>query len=140
MSGSTTLARRAETVLAQQTAQSFATERKALALDQLLAEMVVVEARIGAARQLHDPLAHGVGQPAVTGPPAVGVSQSRLPVFAHTLLQAFNLAHAQTQECGGSGTRHASLDACADYAHPLQFLLTQRVCLLSHRVTFSRCR
>ncbi len=119
MSGSTTLARRPETVLAQQTAQCFATEREALALDQFLAQMVVIEARIGSARQLHDPLAYGVGQPAVTGPPAVRVCQSRLPVFAHTLLQAFNLAHAQTQECGGSGTRHVSPDACVDYAHSL---------------------
>ena len=32
--------------------------------------MVVVKARIGTARQLHDPRAHGIGQPAVTGPPA----------------------------------------------------------------------
>src|SRR5712692_9884286 len=37
----------------------------------------------------------------------VGVSQSRLPVFAHALLQALNLAHAQTQESGGSGTRQS---------------------------------
>src|SRR5206468_6429466 len=81
-----------------------------------------------------------VRQPAVTGPAAVGVSQSRLPVFAHTLFQALDLARAQTQESGGSGTRHVSLDACADYTHSLQFLLTQRECLLSHRVTFSRCR
>jgi hypothetical protein len=129
-----------QAVLAQQAAQGFATEGKALALDQLFAEMVIVEAGVGAARQLHDPLAHGVGQATGTGPPAVGVRQSRLPVFAHTLLQAFHLAHAQTQESGGSGTRHVSLDACVDYAHSLQFLLTQRECLLSHRVTFSRCR
>jgi len=46
MSGSTTLARRPETVLAQQTAQCFATEREALALDQFLAQMVVIEARM----------------------------------------------------------------------------------------------
>jgi hypothetical protein len=118
----------------------FATERKALALDQFFAEMVVVKAGVGAARQLDDPLAHGVRQAVGAGPAAVGVSQSRLPVFAHSLLQALNLAHAQTQESGGSGTRHVSLDARMDHGHSLQFLLTQRECLLSHRVTFSRCR
>jgi hypothetical protein len=74
------------------------------------------------------------------GPAAVGVSQSRLPVFAHAFLQPLNLARAQTRESGGSGTRHISLDACTDHAHSLQFLLTQRECLLSHGVTFSRCR
>ena len=138
MSGSPAFSRRAETVLAQQAAQRFTTERKALALDQFLAEMVIVEADIGAARKLDDTLDNDIGQATVTGPAAVGVCQSRLPVFAHTLLQAFNVAHAQTQEYGGSGTRHVSLDACTDYAHSLQFLLTQRECLLSHRVTFSR--
>jgi len=79
MSGSTTLARRPETVLAQQTAQCFATEREALALDQFLAQMVVIEARIGSARQLHDPLAYGVGQPAVTGPPAFACARAASP-------------------------------------------------------------
>ncbi|MGA2097452.1 MAG: hypothetical protein ABSH39_14215 [Candidatus Acidiferrum sp.] len=68
--------------------------------------MVVVEASVSAAGELHDLGAHGVGQLAVAGPAAVGVCQSRLPVFAHPFLQAFNLAHAQTEEFGGSGTRH----------------------------------
>ncbi len=140
MSGSTTLSRRADAVVAQQTAQGFTAKGKALALDQLLAEMVVVEADVGGARQLHDALTDGFGQATGAGPAAVGVSQSRLPVFAHAFLQALNLPHAQTQEYGGSGTRHVSLDACANYAHSLQFLLAQRECLLSHRVTFSRCR
>src|SRR5229473_1851349 len=111
MSGSTALSRRAEAVVAQQPAQGFATEGKALALDQLLAEMVIVEAGVGATRELDDPLAYGIGQATRAGPASVGVCQSRLPVFAHTLFQALDLAHAQTQESGGSGTRHVSLDA-----------------------------
>src|SRR5271169_2462340 len=86
MSGGTALSRRAETVLAQQATKCFATERKALALDQFFAEMMVVEAGVGAAGQQDDALGQGLGQATVTGPPAVGVSQSRLPVFAHTLL------------------------------------------------------
>src|SRR6266849_4112768 len=140
MSGSTALSRRAEAVVAQQPAQGFATEGKALALDQLLAEMVIVEAGVGATRELDDPLAYGIGQATRAGPASVGVCQSRLPVFSHTLFQALDLAHAQTQESGGSGTRHVSLDAYTDDGHSLQFLLAQRECLLSHGVTFSRCR
>ena len=81
------LSRRAQAVLAEQTAQGFTAEGKALALDQFLAKMVVVEADISAPGQLHDAPAHGVGQAAVAGPAAVGVSQSRLPVFAHAFLQ-----------------------------------------------------
>src|SRR5450755_2876029 len=77
MRGSTAFSRRTETVLAQQTAQRFAAQRKALALQQLLAEMVVVETCVGAARQLYDPLADGVGQAPVAGPAAVGVRSSR---------------------------------------------------------------
>jgi hypothetical protein len=65
--------RRAETVLTQQAAQRFATERKALALDQFLAEMVMVEAPLGVARELHNALAHGQGQATVAGPRAIGV-------------------------------------------------------------------
>ena len=61
MSGSPVRTRRGETVLAQQAAQRFTPERKALALDQFLAEMVMVEARVGVARELHDALAHGPG-------------------------------------------------------------------------------
>ena len=140
MRRSTAPSRRAKSVLAQQPAKGLATERKALAFHQLLAEMVIIEARVSVARQLHDPLAHGIGQTTVAGPPAVGVCQRRLPGFAHTFLQTFNLVHAQTQERGGSGTRQVPLDACTDHAHPLQFLLTQRECLRSHGVTFSRCR
>jgi hypothetical protein len=41
--------------------------------------VVVVEAGVGAARELHDALAHDVRQATVAGPAAVGVSQSRLP-------------------------------------------------------------
>ncbi len=140
MSRSPAFSWRAKTVLAQQATQGFAAQGKTLAFEELLAEVVVVEAGVGATREVHDLGAHRIGKATVTGSAAVGVSQSRLPVFAHTLLQAFNLAHAQTEESGGSGTRHISLDACADHAHSLQFLLTQRECLLSHRVTFSRCR
>src|SRR5260370_35378290 len=97
--------------------------------------MVVVKARIGTARQLHDPRAHGIGKPTVTGPPAVGVTQSRLPAFAHTFLQALNLAHTQTQECGGSGTNQASPPAPADYGPTLTVFLSQLPSSPSQRAT-----
>ena len=38
----------------------------------------------------------------------------------------------------GAG-RQVPLDALRDNNHTFQFLLTQRECLLSHGVTFSRC-
>ena len=61
----------------------FATERKALALDQFFAEMVVVKAGVGAARQLDDPLAHGVRQAVGAGPAAVDPEPPpRLRAFA----------------------------------------------------------
>jgi len=66
MSGSAAFAWRAETVLAEQATQSFATEGKALALNQLLVEMVIVETSVGAAGQLHDPRSHVLGQAAVS--------------------------------------------------------------------------
>ena len=61
------------------------------------------------------------------------------PVFAQALFKTFDLTDAKREQYGGSGTRHVSLDACTNHAHSLQFLLTQRECLQSHRVTFSRC-
>ena len=140
MSGSTALARGAEAFLAQEAAQGFAAERETFDLVELFAEMMVVEAGILGAVQAQDRLASALGRAARAGPAAVGVSQRRLPVFAQTLFQALNLAHAQAQESGGAGTRHVSFDASSNDVHSLQFLPTQRECLLSHRVTFSRCR
>lgn len=139
MSGSAAFAGRAEAFVAQQAAQSLATEKKALDLVELFGEMVVVEADVLGACQAQNGLASALGQATVAGPAAVGVSQRRLPGFAQALLQAFDLAHAQRQEFGGAGTRQVSLDARANHAHSLQFLLTQRECLLSHGVTVSRC-
>jgi hypothetical protein len=54
--------------------QSLATEGEALAFHKFLAEMVIVEAEVGAAGQPQDALAHGLGQAAVAGPPPIGVS------------------------------------------------------------------
>ena len=139
MSGSAAFAWRAEAFLTQQTAQGLASEGEAFELTEFFAEMVVVEANILGAGQAQDGLASALRQPAVAGPAAVGVCQRRLPGLAHTFLQAFDLAPAQGEECGGAGTRQVPLDAGANYAHSLQFLLTQRECLRSHRVTFSRC-
>jgi len=140
MSGSTTLSGRAETGLAQETAESFATEREALDLTKFFAEVVIVEAGISGAGQANDGLAYPVRQAAGAGPSAVGVRQSRLPLLPQTFLQTFDLTDAEREQCGGSGARHVSLSAARNYAHSLQFLLTQRECPSSHGVTFSRCR
>src|SRR5215831_12204242 len=53
MSRRPTLSGWAETLLAQEPAQCLAAEREAFALDELLGEMVIVEADVGAACQTH---------------------------------------------------------------------------------------
>jgi hypothetical protein len=139
MSGRAAFAGRSETCVAKQATQGFASQREALDFTELFAKMVIVETGVLGPGQAQHGQAGTLGQPAVAGAAAVGVSQRRLPGFAQAFLQALNVAHAQGQEFGGAGTRHVSLDARADDAHSLQFLLTQRVCLRSHGATFSRC-
>jgi len=140
MNGSATLSGRSETGLPQETAESFATEGEALDLAKFFAEVVIVEAGISGTGQANDGLAYPVGQAAGAGPAAVGMRQSRLPLLPQTFLETFNLTDAEREQCGGSGARHVSLSAARNYAHSLQFLLTQRECPSSHGVTFSRCR
>ncbi len=139
MNGSAAFAGRTEALFAKQAAQGLTSQGEAFDFTEFFAEMVVIEAGIFGAGQAQDRQAGALGQPTVAGPAAVGVSQCRLPGFAHAFFQALDVAHAQGEEFGGAGTRQVSLDASADHAHSLQFLLTQRECLLSHGVTFSRC-
>ena len=65
-------ARRAEASLASQTTKRFATERKAFDLGKFFAKMVIVEADVLGACQLHDRLSGGFGQATMAGPAAVG--------------------------------------------------------------------
>ncbi len=74
--------------------------------------MMIVETDIAGASEMQDTVPHTHRKAARARPAATGVCQSRLPVFAQTLLQALDLAHAQTEQLGGSGTRHLSLDTC----------------------------
>jgi hypothetical protein len=136
---SAALARGPETGLAQKPAQGFAAQGEALDLAKFFAEVVIVEAGIGGTGQANDVLANPGGQAAGAGPSAVGVRQSRLPLLPQTFLETFDLTDAEREQCGGSGARHVSLSAARNYAHSLQFLLTQRKCPSSHGVTFSRC-
>ena len=140
MRGSAALAGRAQTGLAQQTAQGFAAEGEAFDLAKFFAEMVIVEAGVGGAGQANDGSAYPGGQTAGAGPSAAGVRQSRLPLLPQTFLETFDLTDAEREQFGGSGTRQVSLHTTRNYAHSLQFLLTQRECPSSHGVTFSRCR
>src|SRR5450759_756736 len=78
VSGCTTFAGRADPGRAQQAAKSFAPEREAFLLDQFFAEVMVVEAGIGGAGQLHDAVPHALRQTTMAGPSAAGVCQSRL--------------------------------------------------------------
>ena len=140
MRGSTAFAGRAQPGLAQQPAQSFAAHGEAFDLTKFFAEVVIVEAGIGGAGQSDDISADAVRQAARARPSAIGVRQSRLPAFSQTLFETFDLTDAKREQFGGSGARHVSLNATGNYAHSLQFLLTQRECPSSHGVTFSRCR
>ena len=144
MSGSAALARRSQTGLTQQTAEGLAAEGlaaegEALDLAKFFAEVVIVEADLGGPGQADDRLAHGSGKSARAGPSTVGVRQSRLPLLPQPFPKTFHLTDAEREQCGGSGARHLSLRAAGNYAHSLQFLLTQRECPSSHGVTFSRC-
>ncbi len=139
MSRSAALAGRADAGLAQKTPQGFATEGETLDLAKFFAEVVIVEADISGAGQANHGLAYAGGQTTGAGSPAVGVRQSRLPLLSQTFLETPDLTNAKREQCGGSGARHVSLNAARNYAHSLQFLLTQRECPSSHGVTFSRC-
>jgi hypothetical protein len=109
----------AETVLAEQAAERLPAERNTLDLAKLLAEMMIVKTNIAGAGEMQNTVLHTRRKAARARPTAAGVCQSRLPVFAHTFPQALNLAHAQAQEFGGSGTRHFSLQASSNYRHSL---------------------
>ena len=78
MSGSATLAGRADPGRAQQTAEGLAPEREAFLLDQFFAEVMVVEDGIGGAGQMQDAVPHAIRQTAMAGSSAAGVCQSRL--------------------------------------------------------------
>ena len=91
------------------------------------------------AGQAMDVLANSEGQTAGAGPSAVGVRQSRLPLLPQALLETLDVTDAELKQFGGSGARHVSFNATGNYAHSLQFLLTERECPSSHGVTFSRC-
>ena len=140
MRRSAAFTRRADAGLTQQTAEGFAAERKALDLTKFFAEMVIVESGIGGAGQPDHALADTTRQAAGAGSSAIGVRQSRLPVLPQTLLETFDLTDAEREQFGGSGARHVSLNTTGNYAHSLQFLVTQREGPSSHGVTFSRCR
>src|SRR5271165_1116459 len=139
MSRSAAFAGRTDAGLTQEAAQGFATEGEALELAKFFPEMMIVEADIGGAGQENDGLPHLERQTTGAGPSAVGVRQSCLSLFPQTFLETPDLTNAEREQFGSSGARHVSLNTTGNYAHSLQFLLTQRECPSSHGVTFSRC-
>src|ERR1019366_8041977 len=96
---------------------------------ELLAEMVVVEPRIGGAGQAQDAVSHAPGQTARAGPPATGVSQRRCACLPIASFEAFDMARRNREQLRGAGTRQVSVHAISNHGHSLQFLRTQRECL-----------
>ena len=104
--------------------------------DELFAKVMVVEAVIASASQLHDAIPYALRDAAVAGPPAAGVCQSCCAALPIAGFEALDMPRRNREQLRGSGPRLASLHALGNDFPSLQFLLTQRDCLLSHGVTF----
>src|SRR5579862_2531593 len=140
MSGRTAFAWWADAVGAEQAAQGFAAEGEAFVFDELLVEMMIVEAGVARVRESEDAVACALGQATVAGSAAADVRQSRCAALPITRFKPFDMPRREVEQLRGSGARQVPLQASRNDGHSLQFLLTQRECLLSHGVTFSRCR
>ena len=101
----------AEAFAAQQTAEGLAAEGEAFMFDELLAEMMIVEAGVAGARQTEDALAGAFGQAAGTGATAAGVCQSRCAALPITGFEALDMSRREVEQLRGSGTRQIPLDA-----------------------------
>jgi hypothetical protein len=77
--------------LIQPAAEGFAAEREAFLLDELLAKVMVIEAGIAGARQLHDAIPHTLRQAAMAGAPAAGVCQSRCAALPIAGFETFDV-------------------------------------------------
>jgi hypothetical protein len=91
VSGSAAFTGRAEASGTQQTAESLAAEREAFDLTKFLAKVVIVEAGVARTGQMQDASAHAVRQAARAGPPATGVSQSRLTALPIARFEALDM-------------------------------------------------
>src|SRR5580698_4583805 len=109
MSRSASLTGRAQTRGTQHPAQGFAAQGKAFHFHQLLAEMVVVEARVTSASQMQDAGAHAIREAARAGLPAAGVCQSRCACLPITKIEALHVPWRNVEQLRGSGTRQVSL-------------------------------
>ena len=140
MGGSAALPGRPQTGLTQETAESFAAEGEALDLAKFFAEVVIVEAGIGGCGPGESRLGvPGRGRRRGLGRPRLACARAASPCSRKRCLKTFDVTDAEREQFGGSGARHVSFNATGNYAHSLQFLLTQRECPSSHGVTFSRC-
>ena len=91
MSGRAAFARRADARDAKQTAEGLAAEREAFLLDQLLVEVMIVEAGIATAHELQDAAAHAWRQAARVGPAPAGMCQSRCTALPVARFKPFHL-------------------------------------------------
>jgi hypothetical protein len=90
MSGSASLAGRAQTRGTQHPAQGFAARRQAFDFDQLLAERVIVKTGVASAGQVQDAGAQAIREAARARPPAAGVCQSRCACLPITKIEALH--------------------------------------------------
>jgi hypothetical protein len=111
MSGSASFAGRADSSIAEKTAESLAAEGKTFDLTELFAEMVIVEAGVARASQIEDAGARGPGQAARAGTAAAGMCQSLCAALPITGFEAFDMPRRNREQLGGSGTRQIPLTA-----------------------------
>jgi len=92
MSGWSALTRRTNAVDTEQPAQGFAAQREAFLFDELVVQVMIVEAGVARACQSEDTDARALGQTAVAGPAAADVRQSRCAALPVARLQPFDMA------------------------------------------------
>ena len=91
MSGRPAFAGRSDAAGAEQSPQSFAAQREAFFFDELLLEMMIVEAGVARARQFQGALAYGLRRAPGTGAAPADVSQSRCAALPIARFEPFDM-------------------------------------------------
>jgi hypothetical protein len=97
VSGGTPLSGRAEASGAEQPTQRLAAEGQAFLLDELFAEVVIIEPGVTGPSQMQDPVSDALRQAARAGPPAAGVCQSRCACLPITRFESFHMPRSNRE-------------------------------------------